>query len=151
MVATTFPLERIAEAQTEFLEKRHVGKYVLVPPSARSTSPALTRPRAARRVTRRARRIRAGVVEHRLGGALGVEPRAVVRDLPVDRRLVPAQRRRHEPGDVLDGLAAAVRRLEGDVRPARQHVVDVKRRLVQHGEADLCRQVRRRRRQRCGQ
>ena len=34
VVATTFPLERIAEAQTEFLEKRHVGKYVLVPPPA---------------------------------------------------------------------------------------------------------------------
>jgi NADPH:quinone reductase-like Zn-dependent oxidoreductase len=34
VVAATFPLERIAEAQTEFLEKRHVGKYVLVPPPA---------------------------------------------------------------------------------------------------------------------
>jgi NADPH:quinone reductase-like Zn-dependent oxidoreductase len=34
VVARTFPLERIAEAQTEFLEKRHVGKYVLVPPPA---------------------------------------------------------------------------------------------------------------------
>ncbi len=33
VVAATFPLERIAEAQTEFLEKRHVGKYVLVPPA----------------------------------------------------------------------------------------------------------------------
>ena len=33
-VAATFPLERIAEAQTEFLEKRHVGSYVLVPPGA---------------------------------------------------------------------------------------------------------------------
>ena len=32
-VAKTFPLERIAEAQTEFLEKRHVGKFVLIPPS----------------------------------------------------------------------------------------------------------------------
>jgi NADPH:quinone reductase-like Zn-dependent oxidoreductase len=31
-VAATWPLERIAEAQAEFLEKRHVGKYVLVPP-----------------------------------------------------------------------------------------------------------------------
>jgi NADPH:quinone reductase-like Zn-dependent oxidoreductase len=34
MVAATYPLERIAEAQTEFLKKRHVGKYVLVPPPA---------------------------------------------------------------------------------------------------------------------
>jgi NADPH:quinone reductase-like Zn-dependent oxidoreductase len=34
VVATTYPLERIAEAQTEFLEKRHVGKYVLLPPPA---------------------------------------------------------------------------------------------------------------------
>jgi NADPH:quinone reductase-like Zn-dependent oxidoreductase len=33
-VAATFPLERIAEAQTEFLEKRHVGSYVLVPPTS---------------------------------------------------------------------------------------------------------------------
>jgi NADPH:quinone reductase-like Zn-dependent oxidoreductase len=31
-VAATFPLERIAEAQMEFLEKRHVGSFVLVPP-----------------------------------------------------------------------------------------------------------------------
>ena len=31
-VAATFPLERIAEAQTQFLEKRHVGSYALVPP-----------------------------------------------------------------------------------------------------------------------
>ena len=33
-VARTFPLERIAEAQTEFLEKRHVGSFVLVPPAS---------------------------------------------------------------------------------------------------------------------
>jgi NADPH:quinone reductase-like Zn-dependent oxidoreductase len=33
-VARTFPLERIAEAQTEFMEKRHVGSFVLVPPGA---------------------------------------------------------------------------------------------------------------------
>jgi NADPH:quinone reductase-like Zn-dependent oxidoreductase len=33
-VAATWPLDRIAEAQAEFLEKRHVGKYVLVPPPA---------------------------------------------------------------------------------------------------------------------
>ena len=32
VVAATFPLERIAEAQTQFAEKRHVGSYVLVPP-----------------------------------------------------------------------------------------------------------------------
>ncbi len=34
-VAATWPLERIAEAQAAFLEKRHVGKYVLVPPPLR--------------------------------------------------------------------------------------------------------------------
>ena len=33
VVAKTFPLERIAEAQTEFLEKLHVGKFVLIPPA----------------------------------------------------------------------------------------------------------------------
>jgi len=32
LVAATFPLERIADAQREFLEKRHVGKFVLIPP-----------------------------------------------------------------------------------------------------------------------
>jgi NADPH:quinone reductase-like Zn-dependent oxidoreductase len=32
LVAKTFPLARIAEAQREFLEKNHVGKYVLIPP-----------------------------------------------------------------------------------------------------------------------
>jgi NADPH:quinone reductase-like Zn-dependent oxidoreductase len=32
LVAKTFPLERIADAQREFLEKKHAGKFVLVPP-----------------------------------------------------------------------------------------------------------------------
>ena len=32
LVAKTFPLERIADAQREFLEKRHVGNLVLIPP-----------------------------------------------------------------------------------------------------------------------
>ena len=34
LVARTFPLEHIADAQREFLEKKHVGNFVLVPPSA---------------------------------------------------------------------------------------------------------------------
>jgi len=33
LVAATFPLPRIVEAQREFLEKRHLGKIVLLPPS----------------------------------------------------------------------------------------------------------------------
>jgi NADPH:quinone reductase-like Zn-dependent oxidoreductase len=33
LVAKTFPLERIADAQREFLEKEHLGKFVLIPPS----------------------------------------------------------------------------------------------------------------------
>jgi NADPH:quinone reductase-like Zn-dependent oxidoreductase len=33
LVAQTFPLERIVAAQREFLEKRHIGKFVLIPPS----------------------------------------------------------------------------------------------------------------------
>lgn len=33
-VAGVYPLEQIAEAQTEFLKKRHVGSFVLVPPAA---------------------------------------------------------------------------------------------------------------------
>jgi NADPH:quinone reductase-like Zn-dependent oxidoreductase len=32
VVAKTFPLEQIREAQAEFLEKKHVGKFVLIPP-----------------------------------------------------------------------------------------------------------------------
>lgn len=34
VVAKTFPLERIADAQREFMEKKHVGKFVLIPPSS---------------------------------------------------------------------------------------------------------------------
>jgi NADPH:quinone reductase-like Zn-dependent oxidoreductase len=32
LVARTYPLAQIAEAQREFLEKKHLGKFVLVPP-----------------------------------------------------------------------------------------------------------------------
>jgi NADPH:quinone reductase-like Zn-dependent oxidoreductase len=39
LVAATFPLERIADAQREFLLKRHVGKFVLLPPSAVGAQP----------------------------------------------------------------------------------------------------------------
>jgi len=31
VLAETFPLTSIAEAQKKFLEKKHVGKFVLVP------------------------------------------------------------------------------------------------------------------------
>jgi NADPH:quinone reductase-like Zn-dependent oxidoreductase len=34
LVARTFPLEHIADAQRAFLEKKHVGNFVLVPPPA---------------------------------------------------------------------------------------------------------------------
>ncbi|TVR05688.1 MAG: alcohol dehydrogenase, partial [Spirochaetaceae bacterium] len=33
LVAKTFPLARIADAQREFLEKKHVGNFVLMPPT----------------------------------------------------------------------------------------------------------------------
>ncbi len=33
LLARTFPLERIADAQREFLEKRYVGNFVLIPPA----------------------------------------------------------------------------------------------------------------------
>ena len=36
MVAKTFPLDRIADAQREFLKKKHAGKFVLVPPPLES-------------------------------------------------------------------------------------------------------------------
>jgi len=32
LLAKTFPLKRIVEAQKEFAEKKHVGKFVLIPP-----------------------------------------------------------------------------------------------------------------------
>ena len=32
LVAKVFPLELMADAQREFLEKRHVGNFVLLPP-----------------------------------------------------------------------------------------------------------------------
>ena len=32
LLAKTFPLEKIVEAQKEFTEKKHVGKFVLIPP-----------------------------------------------------------------------------------------------------------------------
>ena len=32
LLAKTFPLENIAEAQQEFMEKKHFGNFVLVPP-----------------------------------------------------------------------------------------------------------------------
>ena len=35
LVAKTFPLKRIADAQREFLEKRHVGNFLLIPASPR--------------------------------------------------------------------------------------------------------------------
>lgn len=34
VVAKTFPLDQIVTAQQEFLEKRHVGKFVLIPPDS---------------------------------------------------------------------------------------------------------------------
>jgi len=34
LIAKTFPLERIADAQREFLQKHHVGNFVLIPPPA---------------------------------------------------------------------------------------------------------------------
>ena len=39
LVAATFPLERIADAQRAFLEKHHVGKFVLLPPVGGMTPP----------------------------------------------------------------------------------------------------------------
>lgn len=38
LVAQTYPLEKIAEAQAEFLAKRHFGNFVLIPPAAEGRS-----------------------------------------------------------------------------------------------------------------
>jgi NADPH:quinone reductase-like Zn-dependent oxidoreductase len=35
LVAKTFALEDIAEAQREFLEKKHFGNFVLIPPKSK--------------------------------------------------------------------------------------------------------------------
>lgn len=42
LVARTFPLEHIAQAQRVFLEKKHVGNFVLVPPPPVSANSTLT-------------------------------------------------------------------------------------------------------------
>ena len=36
LLAKTFPLERIVDAQREFMEKKHFGKFVLIPPPVES-------------------------------------------------------------------------------------------------------------------
>jgi NADPH:quinone reductase-like Zn-dependent oxidoreductase len=43
LLANTFTLERIADAQRQFTEKKHVGKFVLIPPPLEDTHPALSR------------------------------------------------------------------------------------------------------------
>ncbi len=42
LLAKTFPLEKIAEAQRQFTEKQHVGKFVLIPPALDDSHPALS-------------------------------------------------------------------------------------------------------------
>jgi NADPH:quinone reductase-like Zn-dependent oxidoreductase len=42
LLAKTFPLERIADAQREFMEKKHFGKFVLIPPPLDDSHPALS-------------------------------------------------------------------------------------------------------------
>lgn len=42
LLAKTFPLERIADAQREFTEKKHVGKFVLIPPPLDDSHPVLS-------------------------------------------------------------------------------------------------------------
>jgi NADPH:quinone reductase-like Zn-dependent oxidoreductase len=40
LLAKTFPLERIVDAQIAFTEKKHVGKFVLIPPPLDGSQPA---------------------------------------------------------------------------------------------------------------
>jgi NADPH:quinone reductase-like Zn-dependent oxidoreductase len=40
LLAKTFPLERIVDAQRAFIEKKHVGKFVLIPPPLGGSHPA---------------------------------------------------------------------------------------------------------------
>ena len=41
LLAKSFPLEKIVEAQREFAEKKHVGKFVLIPPPIDDVTPYL--------------------------------------------------------------------------------------------------------------
>ena len=51
LVARTYPLAQIADAQREFLEKKHLGKFVLVPPRAAAGGLRRRRTRWPRRHT----------------------------------------------------------------------------------------------------
>ena len=42
LLAKTFPLERIVDAQIAFTEKKHVGKFVLIPPPLDGSQPAFS-------------------------------------------------------------------------------------------------------------
>jgi len=42
LLAKTFPLERIVDAQRAFAEKKHVGKFVLIPPPVEGSQPAFS-------------------------------------------------------------------------------------------------------------
>ena len=89
MVATTYPLERIVEAQTEFLEKRHVGKYVLLPPpawTARYSASSLTSRTGARAASAAAS---SGIACAAISAASppgSARPRATGRVVPAERR-----------------------------------------------------------------
>ena len=39
LLAKTFPLDQIAHAQKEFMEKKHIGKFVLIPPPVACRTP----------------------------------------------------------------------------------------------------------------
>jgi NADPH:quinone reductase-like Zn-dependent oxidoreductase len=41
LLVKTFPLEEIAQAQQAFTEKKHVGKFVLIPPTLTDEQKAL--------------------------------------------------------------------------------------------------------------
>jgi len=42
LLAKTFPLKRIVDAQRAFTEKKHVGKFVLIPPALDGSQPAFS-------------------------------------------------------------------------------------------------------------
>ena len=86
-------------------------------------------------------RVGGGVSEQSLGSGLGLEPCPVVGELAIDHDLFPAQHRRHQPGHAVGCQLPAVGYLEGDVRAAREHVVDVQSALVGRSMGDLGSQV----------
>ena len=88
--------------------------------------------------------VRGPVVGLLLGVPLCLDSGAVVLDLVGNVRLVPAQHRRDQLGDRLDGFEASVGGLDRDARASGEDVVEVKRSFGPGGVVSLHPEVARR-------